>query len=77
MLRGRVAHVVNIGFSLYGDQRPELFARIVALGDDQAAFIVLGDEETAVVVPRDAINFVFGRQGMLRKKTKVDDRRQQ
>ena len=28
-------------------------------------------------MPRDAINFVFGRQGMLRKKTKVDDRRQQ
>ena len=77
VLRGRVAHVVNIGFSLYGDQRPELFARIVAFAHDQAAFIVLGDEETAVVVPRDAINFVFGRQGMLRKKTKVDDRRQQ
>ena len=34
VLRGRVAHVVNIGFSLYGDQRPELLARIVALGDD-------------------------------------------
>ena len=77
VLRGRVAHVVNIGFSLYGDQRPELFARVVAFAHDQAALIVFSDEETAVVVPRDAINFVFGRQGMLRKKTKVDDRRQQ
>ena len=54
-----------------------MFARVVALADDQTTLLILGDEKAAIVVPGDAIDFAFGLQCTLRKKMHMENRQKE